>query len=576
MQVVPSAQVSAHTSAHLGHFATTIFHNKNYSHQKPSGHRETWEECAERVVKSIIVKDLDAAISNGRGSIAERVLKRVQHRQFMPGGRYLYSCGFPKQQVNSCFLFRAEDSKEGWGELFTKCTNSLMMGGGVGVDHTPIRPEGYLIKGLGGACTGPCSTANIVNEMGRYMRQGGSRRSAIWGMIQWWHPDVFKWIVVKKYPQILKEAKQRDFNFPAPLDMTNISVGLDDHFFRLYRDPHAAHTYRAWGQDHIRDHAWTMRVFWEVVRGMCEDGEPGFSIDIGEKKYNTLRNACTEVDTSDDGDMCNLGSFNLARFDTIDDFAEAIEDCVALNLCGSLESHLPMPYMEKVREKNRRLGLGLMGIHEWLLKRGYRYGPCDELDRWLAVYASSGCHANHYADRLGISRPVATRSIAPNGTISIVAETTSGIEPIFAAAYKRRYLEGKEWKAQYKVDEAARRLVAQGVDPADIEDAMTLAEEPERRVSFQAHLQSFVDHAIASTINLPPWGTTNNCESTLKSFGDTLMKYLPKIRGITAYPDGSRGGQPLTRVNYHEAVTQEGMEFVDNAEEGCRSGVCGT
>jgi len=561
--------------APLGHFAQTILHNKNYAHIKVSGHRESWEEVAERTVGSVMTQRLNDALGCHL-NLKERVTRRVKARQFMPGGRYLYSAGRPFQQFNSCFLFKAHDSREGWGDLFTKCTNSLMTGGGVGVDHTPIRPDGYPIKGMGGTCTGPVSTANIVNEMGRHMRQGGSRRSAVWGMIQWWHPDVFKWIRAKKYTREMKALKEKDFNFPAPLDGTNISVGIDHHFFQTFENLYYRHTYSAWGHTFTRDQAWARRVYWEVVRGMCVDGEPGLSIDILDKWMETLRNACSEITSADDGDMCNLGSLNMARFDRLEDFAEAVEEGTAFLLCGTVNSKLPMPYMEAVREKNRRLGLGLMGIHEWLLKRGYSYGPCDELDRWLAVYASSTAHAHSFADKLGISRPVATRSIAPNGTISIVAETTSGIEPIFAVAYKRRYLDGQEWKAQYKVDEAARRIIQKGVDPEKVEDALTLAEDVERRISFQAHMQRFVDHAIASTINLPPWGSSTNNEDTLQSFGTTLYKYLPQLRGITAYPDGSRGGQPLTRVPYQQAISQEGVEFVDNSEEGCKSGVCGT
>jgi hypothetical protein len=203
---------------------------------------------------------------------------------------------------------------------------------------------------------------------------------------------------------------------------------------------------------------------------------------------------------------CNLGSLNLSRFDNLDDFTEAVESTTAFLLCGSIYSRLPIPSMDAVRTKNRRLGLGLMGCHEWMLKRGYRYGEVDELAHWMRSYTMSGAFANRWADRLGVSRPVATRSIAPTGTISIVAETTSGVEPIFATALKRRYLDGNTWRAQYIVDPTARRLIASGVDPALIEDSLTLAEDVERRVSFQVWLQAKVDQGIASTIEYSTLG----------------------------------------------------------------------
>jgi ribonucleoside-diphosphate reductase alpha chain len=218
-----------------------------------------------------------------------------------------------------------------------------------------------------------------------------------------------------------------------------------------------------------------------------------------------------------------------------------------------------------------------MGIHEWLLKRGYRYGPNDELAKWLEVYTKSGMYANQLADRLGISRPIKTRAIAPSGTISIVAETTSAIEPIMAVAMKRRYVKDGTWHFQYIVDATAQRLIDSGVDPAMIESAYDLAEDVERRLEFQAFVQQYVDHGISSTINLPAWGSPNNNETTLGDFGKKVMQYLPRLRGITAYPDGARGGQPLTAVPYDEAKNWVGYEYEEFSNEAaCLNGVCGT
>ncbi|MBE3041477.1 hypothetical protein IMZ48_02620, partial [Candidatus Bathyarchaeota archaeon] len=220
---------------------------------------------------------------------------------------------------------------------------------------------------------------------------------------------------------------------------------------------------------------------------------------------------------------------------------------------------------------------GLMGVHDWLLSHGYKYGENKELTRLLEIYRSvSDATAIEYAHRLGINRPKGVRAIAPAGTISIIAETSSGIEPIFCTAFKRRYLKGSDWHLQYVVDAAAQRLIDKGVKPEDIEDAMVLAAEPERRLAFQAFVQKYVDQCISSTINLPEWGSSTNNEETLKGFGDTLMVYLPQLRGVTTYPDGARGGQPLTRVSYEEAVANKGVEILENGNaEACPGGVCG-
>jgi ribonucleoside-diphosphate reductase alpha chain len=247
--------------------------------------------------------------------------------------------------------------------------------------------------------------------------------------------------------------------------------------------------------------------------------------------------------------------------------------------------------MYKVREKNRRLGLGLMGIHEWLLRRGYKYGPNQELEKWLQAYERASDYAKYWASNVfGISVPVKTRAVAPTGTISIVAETTSGLEPIFAAAQKRRYMSqdnSKNWCYQYIIDACAERLISDGVDPDSIEDAYDLAEDIERRVEMQSWIQRYVDHSISSTINMPSWGSSCNNPNTVDSFGKTLYKYLPKLRGITVYPDGARGGQPLNRVSYAEAIKHIGKEFTESGESvsvkteefgnerSCVNGLCG-
>lgn len=783
--------------------------------------------------------------------------------------------------TSNCFLYRAEDSREGWAELLNKCAHSLMTGGGVGVVYSEVRPADSDIHGMGGKSTGPIALMNMINECGRHIVQGGSRRSALWAGLHWWHPDVFRFITCKRYSALIKECKERDFNFPAPMDGTNISVITDDDFFAAMNDVSWSKEYRLWGTVHTVNHAWAKRVYEQVTFGMCTDGEPGLSVDTGEHAGECLRNACltgdtlvavadgrgavpirdlvglrtavyasdgrggivravmrnvrvtrkraavvrvtlddgssvrvtpdhlmmlangsfaeagtltpgtclmpffsqvrqdyrrvrcrrkwvkqcllvtgraacerdgydvhhmngdhlddrpenlelvahgehaalkmrgdanparrlgydhawlvrrslqstgvgngryvdgarvqpralashhtdvlpprgvqmeceecgkefyarpgartcsrscgatlgvhdrrqyshrtvtsvvpdgvedvydgtvdgphcfavvtkggeaenlragafsgvvvhncTEVTSKDDGDSCNLASLNLARIESADELAWATEVGTAFLLCGTLYGKMPLQKLYQTREKNRRLGLGLMGVHEWLLQRGRRYGPDAELAQWLTGYVQSGEHAARYADVLGISTPVATRSIAPTGTISIIAETTSGIEPLYAAAYKRRYLDGPTWKAQYVVDATAKRIVERhGVDPEQLEDAVTLSEDVGRRIQFQEWMQKHVDHAISSTINLPSWGSSLNSADTLPRFAATLLKHLPGLRGITAYPDGSRGGQPLNRVPYAEAAAQVGVELVEGNEHACKGGVCGT
>lgn len=540
-------------------FAWAIATQKNYVHDTET----TWDEVAKRVPTEVF-----RAVGQDVKVLTLHVQDLIGKRQFMPGGRYLYATGRPFHQTQNCLLLRAQDSREGWSDLLHKASMALMTGAGIGVDYSTVREEGAIIRRTGGRATGPIALMQMLNECGRGIMQGGSRRSAIWAGLNWRHPDAQKFIASKNWSEDVRRLKEKNFSFPATLDQTNISILLDERFFDAYanRDDN--------------DHALANQVYWAVVRQMLSTAEPGFSIDVGSNRGETLRNACTEVTSRDSNDICNLGSLNMGRFNTLKEFEGAVWSATAFLLAGTLYSDVPYPEVDMIRTKNRRLGLGLMGIHEWLLRRGKKYGPDNELAEWMDAYEY---HSRRAADVLSekwrISRPEKVRAIAPTGTISIVAETSSGIEPIFCVAYKRRYLrDGKNWVYQYVIDPVAKRLIEEGADPNKIEDAYSLASDIERRVEFQSWLQNFVDHGISSTINLPHWGSEYNNENTVQDFGNMLMKYLPTLRGVTVYPDGARGGQPLTPVPYAEAVGQEGIEIIESAADVCSltgKGTCG-
>ena len=544
----------------MSKFAEDIMKQK-YSHKNKEGETETWDNIAYRVSKKVL------QAVHAPASQIEATRKLIAERKFIPGGRYLAATGRLFHQVNNCFLFRAEDSREGWADLMQKATLSLMTGGGIGCDYSEVREKGRIIRKTGGEATGPIALMQMVNESGRYIMQGGSRRSAIWAGLNWSHPDIQEFIRLKDWSETVKQEKEKNFNFPATMDMTNISVLLDDEFFEAYHD------------EKHEQHTLAQSAYWSTVRHMLETGEPGFSIDTGRNSRETLRNACTEVTSADDSDVCNLGSINMARIESLEEMERVVELGTAFLLAGTVYSDIPFAGVDKVRNKNRRLGLGLMGLHEWLLVHGKKYGPDEELGKYLEVYAKSGQLVRPYAKKWELSQPIKTRAIAPNGTIGIVAETTTGVEPIFCAAYKRRYLKGQVWNFQYVVDPTAKRLLDSGVQLELIEDAYDLANDVERRVSFQSWVQGYVDHSISSTINLPRWGGVLNNESRVRDFGNMLVKYLPKLRGITVYPDGARAGQPLNPVPLAEAIREEGHVYEESGTTVCdisKGGVCGS
>lgn len=129
-----------------------------------------------------------------------------------------------------------------------------------------------------------------------------------------------------------------------------------------------------------------------------------------------------------------------------------------------------------------------------------------------------------------------------------------------------------KWKYSYVIDPTAERLIKAGINPEDIEDSFTLARNVEQRISMQAFVQEYVDQAISSTINLPEWGEPGN--NNAKRFAEILLQYLPKLRGITVYPDGGRAGQPITPVKYETAKKHTEVIYKED-EERCAGGVCG-
>lgn len=345
-------------------FAETIFNHK-YRHQGA----ETWDELCHTLVEEVCGGIIP--VSDMRD-----LTYAMQQMKFVPGGRYLYYAGRPNPFYNNCYLLRAEeDTREDWADLSWKAESCLMTGGGIGIDYSRYREAGAPITRTGGTASGPLPKMEMINEIGRRVMQGGSRRSAIYASLNWQHPDAQAFLTVKdweNYPVpgtdlTLRDLKALDFNWACPLDMTNISLNYDDDWLNLQNRE-------------------TNPTFVKNVRQALRTAEPGFSFNFGKHSNETLRNACTEVTSADDSDVCNLGSLNLGRIETIEELADIVRLATMFLVCGTLRAKLPYGKVYDVREKNRRLGLGLMGMHEWLIKRGYRYEVVPELRNWLAVY----------------------------------------------------------------------------------------------------------------------------------------------------------------------------------------------
>ena len=235
----------------MSDFATDILQLR-YSHKKSDGTLETWEDIAERVVNSVF------SVVNVPKDVKDQLKQYIKERKFIPGGRFLAQAGREYHQTNNCFLLRAFDTREGWGSLADKATVMLMSGGGIGVDYSQLRPNGYSLKRSGGTSSGPIPMMRVVNEIGRGVMSGGKRRSAIWAGLNWKHADIFDFITAKNWSPEVRKLKEKDFDFPATLDMTNISAILDKDFFIAYQN----------GDSHA------IEVYNQTIKRMVKTGEP--------------------------------------------------------------------------------------------------------------------------------------------------------------------------------------------------------------------------------------------------------------------------------------------------------------
>lgn len=559
-------------------FAHSVIHAK-YMKQHGETH---WFQTADRAVDFPITA-LEQRTGLDLSASREQLRRLTRDRWFVPGGRYLANCGRDFHQTQNCLLLSCEDTREGWAHTGWKAKMALMTGAGIGIYWGKLRPSGSRVKRTGGVASGPVPEMIATNENGRSAVQGGDRRAAIWAGLPWDHPDCeTQFITAKDWPDYIKEAKRKNAlgegpDVPAPLDMTNISVCLDDEFFAAYDD-----------NTHPK-HELAHAVYWKTVDQMTQTGEPGFSIDIGEQSDEKLRNACTEIVSADDSDICNLGGLVLPRFESVQGFEDAVRVGVQYLTAGTVYSLVPYTAeqspdgqgVDAVREKNRRLGLDLIGVHEFLLRKGVGYGTDEAfevLEPYMKVYDRALEFAVDFQDECKLSHSVAATSGAPAGTRSIGAETTSSHQAIEAAAYRRDVITSKAYETDarethYVIAPTIAKLLREGVisEHDTIEDQVSLSEDYERILRQQAYGQRHTDQAISMTINLPH---VMRDPGERRQFGETLYKYLPQLRGITVYPDGAIEGQPITPVPLSEAVAANNV-VVEEDEDKCAGGSCG-
>lgn len=575
----------------LSGFPLDIFTKRYALHEM-----ETWAEAARRVSRHVSTAEGGESIKVWQ----EQFYNIISSQHFIPGGRILYGCGRPKGQLLNCYVLPTSDSREGWGDTVKNMIIISGVGGGVGINCSPIRPRGTPIIGTGGTATGSTSLMEILNAAGGVIKAGGSRRAALLFGLNLNHGDIIEFLDKKLDLEQLKNA--------------NVSVIFNDNPEDFFKKVKTGQDLELIFRGNTIGKVKAQDILNKVIENSLKSGEPGLLNGyLANKMSNTWyisplisTNPCGEIWLSA-YESCDLGSLNLVKFvkDGEVDYpllAEVIRIAVRFLDDVLTINNYPLPEIAETCKNLRRIGLGMMGLHDMLLMCGLEYnsdsglelvdkvlnfikntayqascdlatekGPFPLFDR--EKFCKSGFvktlkpSIRSMIREKGI-RNCALLTIAPTGTTSLVCGVSSGIEPMFSAAVKRKYYVGDHLEEEIVIHPLFKQFVREGKDVKHFQGAHDLSIRD--HFEMQRMCQRHVDNSIAKTINLPP-------ETPANILLDLYLEYFPELKGVTIYPEGSRKDQPLTPLPLEEAISYAKEENEENEAlslDSCKDGKC--
>jgi len=540
----------------------------------------------------------------GNPEESEKVFYGMMARvEFLPNSPTLFNAGTELGQLSACFVLPVEDSLE---SIFTAVKNMAFIeksGGGVGFDFSELRPKGDIVKSTKGVASGPVSFMRVFDASTEVIKAGGKRRGAMMGVLRADHPDIIEFITAKQKLGVLS-------NF-------NISVAVTDDFMK---------TVEADGEYWLINPRNKQKVgrleakdVWNLMaKSAWESGDPGVIFIDEVNRRNPIPEIGRIEATNPCGEQpllpyesCNLGSVNLSRMaedgkiawkklrQTVRNAVHFLDNVIDAN-------RFPLKKIEEVTKANRKIGLGVMGFADMLIKLEIAYDSdealklAEKLMRFVTEEARKksvelgeerGSFPNFdksiWKDKYNAMRNATITTIAPTGSISIIAGCSSGIEPLFAVSFMRNVLEGTrlfetnplfEMTAKETgfysaglLEEIARTGSVQGIKgvPEDVKRVFVTALDisPEWHVRMQAAFQKYTDNAVSKTVNLPQEATVEDVKKVFQ------LAYGLKCKGITVYRYGSKPEQVL---NIGEIRTEK-KKFVTAESEyagGCPTKTC--
>lgn len=566
---------------------------KRYLRKKENGELETPKDLFVRVAKNIALAELKFDSKANVDEVADIFYNQIASLKFLPNSPTLMNAGNALQQLSACFVLPVDDSLEDIFEAVKYTALIHKSGGGTGFSFTRLRPKDDSVKTTKGVSSGPVSFMSVFDAATETIKQGGMRRGANMGILRVDHPDIMEFIYAK-------QDKSKLTNF-------NLSVGITEDFMKSVKnntdfDILTPRDRKKVGSKNAKE------VFNEMVRLAWEGGDPGIIFLDRINNANPTPAEGEMESTNPCGEQpllpyesCNLGSINLVKFIKnnkidYDELKETIRIAVRF-LDNVIEmNNYPIKQIDEMTKKNRKIGLGIMGWADLLVQLNIPYNSneaislAEEVMKFIRdegrnmsmelaqVRGSFPAFEKSIYPSLGFKamRNATITTIAPTGTISIIAGASSGIEPYFALAYYRNVMDNnklpevnpyfleKAHEGKFYSENLLNKLADAGNThnltevPEDIRKVFVTSHEisPEWHVRMQAAFQKYTDNAVSKTVNFQNSATI---EDVAKVY---MLSYDLDCKGITIYRDGSRDNQVLNigKVKEEETIIKINVE----------------